>query len=87
LTGDQNKIRDFNREVAFLAGVCRNCSKEEGEKEEEEEEVKIPEKVRQTLLREFRVYNLMYRIFFDLIRNLDQRIKSLSSRKLNIWFI
>ena len=72
-----HKLADFNTEMVKITKVCQKFQSEmyEGTYDKANKDVLTPNYLVQTLLREFRTYDLIYRIFFYLIRNVDMLTK------------
>ena len=72
-------LQDFDEEVTKLTDVCNTYTEQMHEntyKEEDEDNLRL-NTVRQTLLREFRIYDLIYRVFYFVLlkKELLRRIK------------
>ena len=66
---ETHTIEDFNEEIGKLLAICNDYNQEmfEGKYTEDNEDILTLNSLRQTLLREFRVYDLIYRIFYYII--------------------
>jgi len=75
--GRVESIKEFNKNIQKLANLCTRYAQEmyEGEYNEALEDILIPNNLRQTLLREFRIYNLLYPILKYLIETSTYKTK------------
>jgi len=71
IRGENQSIREFNKKVSKLVRCCQGFEKEmyETPYTNQNKDTLVPDAQIQTLVREFRIYDMIYRIFFHIARD------------------